>query len=88
MALEAGGFTLPEPTYRLRIDQFPDLARAEVTAGTQDADTVAGRTGVRPTRNPDAEMSVRPDVHIDEAIAAERRETSEEDLLSPGRPIE
>lgn len=88
MAVEAAGFTLPEPIYRLRIDQFPDLARADTAQAPWDAGGPGARTPARRARIPDQEMSVRPDVHIDETIEAERRETGEEDLLSTSRPIE
>ena len=85
MAVEAAGFTLPEPIYRLRVDQFPNLAAMDTARVTREADAP------RPTRTvaaPDDGLSVRPDVHIDETIEAERRGASEEDLLSTERPIE
>jgi small-conductance mechanosensitive channel len=88
MAVEAAGFTLPEPIYRLRIDQLPDLARAETTQTARVAETPDTRPLGRGARGPDAEVSVRPDDHIDETIEAERRATSEEDLLSTTQPIE
>ncbi len=88
MAVEAAGFTLPEPIYRLRIDQFPDLARADAAQVTRAAERSGTRKPARRAKVPDQEMSVRPDVHIDEAIEAERRATGEEDLLSSKRPIE
>jgi small conductance mechanosensitive channel len=86
-AVEAAGFTLPEPIYRLRIDQLPELARAK---GSIAAETppVRGRKSRPPDTVVDTTRSVRPDVHIDRAIEAERRVTGEEDLLSPARPIE
>jgi len=88
MAVEAAGFTLPEPIYRLRVDQFPDLARAKTAQVVRDADKPDSRPPARRAKAPDEEMSVRPDAHIDETINAERRATSEEDLLSTTRPIE
>ncbi len=87
VAVEAAGFTLPEPTYRLRIDQFPDLASAGTGAPLrQPAGDAPPPT--RPTPAPTTGLSVRPDDHIDATIEAERRKAGEEDLLSTARPIE
>lgn len=87
MAVEAAGFTLPEPIYRLRIDQLPEILRASAAgAGTPPPARPGGR---RPRDGAlDPALSVRPDAHIDRTIAAERSATEEEDLLSPTRPIE
>lgn len=90
MAIETAGFTLPEPIYRLRIDQVPELLLAR-TAETV-ATAAPGRlgTGSRPPRERSRApaMSVRPDDHIDRTIDAERRASPEEDLLSQKRPVE
>lgn len=88
MAVEAAGFTLPEPIYRLRIDQFPDAARAVAAQAPKAAHSPAARVSAPPGTASDQDMSVTPDVHIDATIDAERRETREEDLLSTTRPIE
>jgi small conductance mechanosensitive channel len=85
MAVEAAGFTLPEPIYRLRIDQLPEILRATGAAGPPPP-------APKPARPADGALdpalSVRPDAHLDRTIAAERSATDEEDLLSPTRPIE
>lgn len=88
MAVEAAGFTLPEPIYRLRIDPAPDLARAAPEGKTRKLRQPFSRASTE-TAPATADMtSVSPDAHIDATIAAERRETDEEDLLSQARPIE
>lgn len=88
MAVEAAGFTLPEPIYRLRIDQLPDLARAMAAPPKRQATAPDAPSTARLAPTPTGEMSVHPDVHIDATIEAERRESGEEDLLSKARPIE
>ncbi len=88
MAVEAAGFTLPEPIYRLRIDQFPELARAGTAASVPGTKPPVAPSPARPEVAPNEPMSVRPDVHLDKTIAAERRVSPDEDLLSTARPIE
>jgi hypothetical protein len=88
MAVEAAGFTLPEPIYRLRLDQLPELPQSQVVHPGRDASAAQGGAAAHPSVGGGDQMSVRPDDHIDERIEAERRETSEEDLLTPKRPIE
>jgi hypothetical protein len=86
--VEAAGFTLPEPIYRLRLDQLPELPQSQVVHPGRDASAAQGGAAAHPSVGGGDQMSVRPDDHIDERIEAERRETSEEDLLTPKRPIE
>lgn len=82
-ALEAGGFTLPEPIYRLRIDEIPNL-----TSAPEDVRRAASSTE-RPSPATKSEAaSVEPDDHLDKTIYAERRVSAEDDLLNPRRPIE
>jgi len=88
MAVEAAGFTLPEPIYRLRIDQFPDLTKGVTAPPRRRAAAPDALPPPRPASESTGEMSVHPDIHIDETIEAERRESGEEDLLSKARPIE
>lgn len=84
MAVEAAGFTLPEPIYRLRIDQFPPGAKVDVSEPVREAPKPKAKPVVAA---PDA-ASVKPEDHLDEKIAAERRETTDKDLLDSGRPVE
>lgn len=89
MAVEAAGFSLPEPIYRLRIDQMPGLLRTGAPAPSRaEAPPARRRTGPPADRPRDPAPSVRPDDHIDRTIEAERRASHEENLLSPKRPIE
>ena len=89
MAIEDAGFTLPEPIYRLRIDQFPPGAELKVTDGN---DAVAREAAPTRTREPavpaPADVSVKPEDHLDAKIAVERRDPSHDDLLDPQRPVE
>lgn len=85
VAVEAAGFTLPEPTYRLRIDEFPDLPPSRATPAQSQPPAPPQTEAIRAA---DETISVHPDEHIDATIAAERRESGEEDLLSTTRPIE
>jgi small-conductance mechanosensitive channel len=82
MAIEDAGFTLPEPIYRLRVDQLP----ATLQGG---AEAPAPRPKARkPSPPPEGDASVAPEDYLDDKINEERKETSEEDLLNPRRPIE
>ena len=85
-ALETGGFTLPEPIYRLRFD------------GTVDADAVSRALGTgtadrrKPAKPPVPEgsdaLDVAPDHHIEQKVDEERAEAMETDLLDSERPVE
>jgi small conductance mechanosensitive channel len=84
MALEEAGFTLPEPIYRLRIDQLPEGAGITTEHNAKPSG---------PETKPAAEAvgtvaSVAPEDHLQEKINAERRETREDDLLDSRRPTE
>ncbi len=83
MAIESSGFSLPEPIYRLRIDQMPDLSPTPASPPVARPRAAAPAGGSAETV-----QSVRPDDHIDRTIEAERRDSSEENLLSSKRPIE
>lgn len=85
-ALETGGFTLPEPIYRLRFD------------GAVDTDTVSRALGTgepgrrKPAKLPVPEgsdaLNVAPDHHIEQKVDEERAEAMETDLLDSARPVE
>lgn len=77
-ALETGGFTLPEPLYRLRLEsggEFPPAPAAEASRQPKRATEVLdpAKAGV-----------------IDQKVEAERRSAAgrSEDLLSPTAPLE
>jgi len=94
-SLEANGFTLPEPIYRLRLDSIPakQVAAAfdtqPLAAGTQNQ-SVAPRKNVT---SPPAEigeqlLDVAPDTHLAEKVDEEIRSDGEGDLLDEDRPRE
>lgn len=87
MALESAGFTLPEPIYRLRIDQFPPGSDVRLREPDANAKGASGRSRKIAAPAPDA-VSVKPDVHLDQRVSEERRKTGENDLLDPSRPVE
>lgn len=88
MAIESSGFSLPEPIYRLRIDQMPDLSRTPPSAHPASPPVARPRAAAPAGDSAEPVQSVRPDDHIDRTIEAERRDSSEENLLSSKRPIE
>ncbi|WP_417513548.1 mechanosensitive ion channel domain-containing protein [Marinobacter sp.] len=92
-ALEAEGFTLPEPIYRLRFDQTPAALPAteppEMPAEPekQGSDTSATSSQIS-TSSPDEVLNVRPDTTISRQVHEERSDAAIEDLLDDARPIE
>ncbi|XBQ15302.1 MAG: mechanosensitive ion channel domain-containing protein [Oceanicaulis sp.] len=83
-ALEAGGFTLPEPIYRLRFDQPPpqgaaSAAQAATRPATQKASPPAAKGEPADTR---------PDETIRRRVEEERAEEAAPDLLSENAPTE
>ena len=73
-ALEAGGFTLPEPIYRLRFDNAPPTAQSARKPEAEPAPAKA-----EPGR---VEADTRPDEAIVRRVEAERAEEAAPDLLS------
>lgn len=98
IALEESGFTLPEPIYRLRFDQLPnglnDISRAELTTEAVvdelnengPSSKKGGSSATLDTNG--ALVDVAPDEHIESIVNTERKQSTEEDLLDSGRPIE
>jgi len=91
-ALENGGFTLPEPIYRLRIDTAQGAVPGSLIVSDLPADSV---DDIRPEPEaptpPKANLAktdVAPDTTIDDKVAQERAETAEVDLLDDSRPTE
>ncbi len=82
-ALETGGFTLPEPIYRLRFEGGGELAPAL-------AENRPGPKARKPVQDPDNEAAadVAPDNHIDRMVNEERAESLDDDLLDSSRPVE
>ena len=85
-ALDAAGFTLPDPTYRLRIDSgslpaTPSPSKAPARAATKSPSA--------PAKAPTGEaVDVAPDTSLAERVEEERRETQAGDLLSEDAPRE
>jgi small-conductance mechanosensitive channel len=84
-ALEADGFALPEPIYRIRFD------------GGQPLDLRASPAGVKPQaaakdeptkRKAESEFDVSPETHVEQLVGDERAEYSDADLLDSGQPVE
>lgn len=84
-ALETGGFTLPEPIYRLRFDSAVDPEAISRAAATGKA---RRKPADPPTQEGVKAQDVAPDNHIDKKVDEERAETTETDLLDSGRPVE
>ena len=97
-ALEANGFTLPEPIYRLRFDdttatittmnKVGNSAEASSTATAPARDDAT--TQAAPDRDRDIEEhhDVSPETHIAEHVQAENALAGEDDLLDDSRPVE
>lgn len=85
-ALETGGFTLPEPIYRLRFDGPVD---AQALGHTLVTGTPERRQPPKvPVPDGSEALDVAPDNHIEKKVDAERAETQETDLLDSARPVE
>ena len=88
--LEAQGFTLPEPIYRLRFDQPLPNAELKVTSQTKtDLAPPAPPVKAKPKASSDTEtMDVRPETHLTEKVEEEQAELGSNDLLDDDRPAE
>lgn len=82
-ALEAAGFALPEPIYRLRFDPSAGQ-RGDVPEEREARAKGAQRTRGAPSVSHDAE----PDASITKLVDEERADTNADDLLDHRRPIE
>ena len=85
-ALEAGGFALPEPIYRLRFDErSTPLEFGQVATG-------AGKERrVKSARAPNPPTDVRPTTEVADMVSDERRaqtDGQEKDLLDSSKPVE
>ncbi len=93
-ALEAAGFAIPEPIYRLRFDSAapPPFALADKAAVVTTAKPKVGApaAGAGPAAaQEDVSADTRPEEEIARMVEEERASTSnEKDLLDPGRPVE
>jgi len=83
------GFTMPEPIYRLRLDERAAqiLTQGQVSGvksgkSKSDPDSVAERKSQTP------KADVAPETHLDDRVNQERVQEGEKDLLDSGRPVE
>jgi small conductance mechanosensitive channel len=83
-ALEAAGFALPEPIYRLRFDPaaVPSIPNASDAAPSGQPATL------RPLRKSAAAQDTEPEKHVERLVSEERAAGSSQDLLDPRRPVE
>ncbi len=83
-ALEAAGFALPEPIYRLRFDGATPLpARGMQLQAVRPVPKAA-----KPPALPNAEVDTAPDSHVEKLVDEERASGNQNDLLSDRRPVE
>ncbi|KKO12895.1 mechanosensitive ion channel domain-containing protein [Pseudohongiella sp.] len=97
--LDAEGFSMPEPIYRLRFDagqntgalpeQLP-VSAARPAQTKQDSDAIDNSAGPRRDPGPDADelLDTRPDTIIEDMVNEERASQDESDLLDTNRPVE
>ena len=83
ITLEEEGFTLPEPIYRLRVDQVPDALTGSQAEGPAPAPATRTRATVT-----ELEDDTSPDRALEEKVDADRTGSNEGDLLSAHAPSE
>ncbi|RXZ64924.1 mechanosensitive ion channel family protein [Pelagerythrobacter rhizovicinus] len=83
--LEAGGFALPEPIYRLRFDPRSAPLPFGNTAETQDGEAAAPPA---PRAREEEPPDVAPHEEVARMVEAERAQDGGQDLLDPKRPVE
>lgn len=82
-ALEDGGFTLPEPIYRLRYENAPPAPSQIASQGRQ-----ASRPPKTPGPAAEAARDTAPAPAVERLVQEERSESRGGDLLDESRPIE
>ena len=82
LAFEAEGISLPDPTYRLRIDEAKSLPVLSKTKPSPKAKAVKAAV------IEEAEMDVSPDRDLEKKLEAEGKRGGDEDLLSDAAPQE
>ncbi|WP_245638464.1 mechanosensitive ion channel family protein [Croceicoccus bisphenolivorans] len=89
-ALEAEGFALPEPIYRLRVDPrsapLPEAPRTGEVAGPVAAPEPAPARDI--AKDVAQVDNTVPETHVAELVERERAASGEKDLLDSSRPIE
>jgi small-conductance mechanosensitive channel len=84
--LEEEGFTLPEPIYRLRIDQIPDALKAVVHQTDRPFDEAPPKRKSPKAAKAAADTSA--DRTVEEKVEEDRAGSGEEDLLDTRAPTE
>ncbi|MEQ8802927.1 MAG: hypothetical protein RLP45_12895, partial [Haliea sp.] len=90
-AIEQGGFTLPEPLYRVRLEDVSGrLAVPQVGSHPEATRSVAEKENRQKAGAPpnDPVLDVSPDRHIEEMVNDERSQSGDTDLLDSARPVE
>lgn len=82
-ALEAGGFTLPEPSYRVRIDGGTVKAAEKPTPAEPSGARRAAAVDIS-----DDAFDTKPDAHFEKIISEEREQAGGADLLDQSKPVE
>ncbi|MEX0740306.1 MAG: mechanosensitive ion channel family protein [Pseudohongiella sp.] len=95
IVLEKEGFTLPEPVYKIRIDdhtgQPSDVDGHESNSNTEARPQPLKRAPQRQRAGVgsiDSDIDVKPDNHLEKMVNDERAAKEENDLLDANRPIE
>jgi len=94
--LEAQGFTLPEPIYRLRFDPGLDHALQQrigaepvlSVPGGADGESDAHASAQPPPEVEESSLDVTPDTHLSQKVDEELMLQGDDDLLDAGRPRE
>ncbi|WP_409432668.1 mechanosensitive ion channel domain-containing protein [Litorimonas sp. RW-G-Af-16] len=95
-ALEAGGFTLPEPIYRLRLQNafdgtlktITDQSSAKPDKTNKTVTKAKSRTKKETTEFTPPVMDVSKDRHLEDKVNEERLAGQDADLLDGSKPIE
>ena len=86
-AIEQGGFTLPEPLYRVRLEDGGGLlVRPQIDSGGEATRIAPGNKKEKAAG--DAVLDVSPDTHIEEMVNDERSQSNDTDLLDSAIPVE
>lgn len=79
-ALEENGFSLPEPIYRLKLDNMP--------SGKEDEKSASPKKSSAKLLANELDLDTAPDTAIDEKLDAELEASGEINLLDPTKPTE
>ena len=90
LALEANGFSLPEPIYRLRFDDAPALENLLADRGRPDREQrkIASKETVFPETVEEVLNDTEADRDLERQVDQERRAAQSEDLLDEDAPKE